>query len=278
VSNNIDQIDQEIKELIYTLNELEGIQTLQSCSGHSSDIWSYVEGYVAFIAETQDDLRNLLVRLPFERSQINVTQNAYLVQRLNCSCGYDQTMCPNQIVYNLAFGGQPIFYQRKLIVDLTHALKKPRLPEKRISSTIHDVSHILDISPRPHPNRYFQNSPYLRHALWTQVCLFLDTLSLFVPFHHLKHILSSLYHRTTPKGKRTLAFNGSCEISRTTRVPLLFLPHSPKSKTSTEMGSSPVTTIPVAVFLCIVPTALLLSLKHSTLMLLRQQQKKPRVY
>ncbi len=60
------------------------------------------------------------------------------------------------------------------------------------------------------------------------------------------------------------------------RSPLLPLPYSPKSKTSTEAGSSLAIAVALPVFPCIVPIALISSLKHSTQMLLCRQQRKPK--
>ena len=181
----IEKIDEGIRELILVLNQLPGIKTLQSCSGHSSDMWAYTEGYVAFTAETQDNLINLLKRLPFERDNITFSGNEYYKRRLDCSCNYSQNMRPNQIVYNLAFGGQPVFNQRLLIVELTQVMKNSHLPKRQGVSTTRESSHILDISPEFHPIRSFQNLPYPLPALWTQVYLLLDTLSLFLASYHL---------------------------------------------------------------------------------------------
>jgi hypothetical protein len=57
-----DELDDEIVDLVYLMNQFEGIRTTFSCAGHTAS--GYATGYVQFRANSLDDLEHLLDHIP----------------------------------------------------------------------------------------------------------------------------------------------------------------------------------------------------------------------
>lgn len=110
-----DEIDIEVRRLVWLMNQLPGIVTLWSCAGHAEDEPSYV----TFTAETQEALGEVLCVLPFQNAQMAVVGNRMHYTTLTVAARID---LDGHLVYDLHVGGTPKYVQRQLLGELERAL------------------------------------------------------------------------------------------------------------------------------------------------------------
>ncbi len=113
------EIDIEIRNLVYLINEFEGIKTLFSCSGHQTG----EQGYITFKADSQKALNNLVTHLPKRWNYMGFRKN----QPESSYLWINVELMPEWgLVYSIRFEGFPFYVQRELIIETeTHINAKP---------------------------------------------------------------------------------------------------------------------------------------------------------
>lgn len=111
------EIDINIKGLVYHLNKVQGITTLFSCSGHSLG----QEGYITFRADSQKALLKLVSLLPKEWNIAGWSENRPYSRHLWINV---ELMPKEGLVYSLRFQGSPFYEQLELINSIDQAIKK----------------------------------------------------------------------------------------------------------------------------------------------------------
>lgn len=102
------EIDLEIRRVVWLLNELPGITTLQSCAGHAESD----EAYVTFAAGDQDALSRVLDAMPFLDYQSVLTDRRIEWQCITLSVRLDDE---RRLVYDLRIKGSPLYVQRRAL-------------------------------------------------------------------------------------------------------------------------------------------------------------------
>lgn len=110
------EIDIEIRALVELLNRLPGIETTDSCAGHSETD----EAYIAFFAASQESLTGLLSLMPFWDWRAGFVANRPYWQSLWVSV----TMQSGRPWYNLKIGGSPKYAQRRALGEVEAALMR----------------------------------------------------------------------------------------------------------------------------------------------------------
>jgi hypothetical protein len=122
-----EEIDIEIRRLVYLLNQWPGIRTLTSCAGHGDELgWGITEAYVCFTVANQRTLRRLVDAIPNWGSHARFTGYAAMVRHVGVTVESAREM-PNLSrkapVYRLVIAGAPLFYQRAQIKAIEDAVR-----------------------------------------------------------------------------------------------------------------------------------------------------------
>ncbi len=108
------EIDVLVRPLVSLMNDLPGITTTASCSGHDGE-----DGYVMFKAASQENLISLAELLPPLGVRGGYRENrpwsAHIAIRLGCIADEWQ--------YTLTFGGTPSWAQRECLEEIERTLK-----------------------------------------------------------------------------------------------------------------------------------------------------------
>lgn len=110
-----EEIDCEIRPLVRLMNRFPGVRTEFSCAGHEEG----QQGYVSFVAESQEALDRLVKALPFLHSKSCLTANHWTWRNIWIDC------CLNarrELGYALRFFGHPLHAQRSLIDEIEKSL------------------------------------------------------------------------------------------------------------------------------------------------------------
>ncbi len=116
------EMDVEVRKLVYLLNHFPNIKTIASCAGHTID----EAGYITIEAETQEDIGNLINMLPFWGPRAGITNNLPWSQHIWATVMPNKTGRPH---YVLQFSGHPFYKQRELIIEIEQTLKS-HLPHR----------------------------------------------------------------------------------------------------------------------------------------------------
>ena len=109
-------VDIEIRRLVWLMNQLPGIRTISSCSGHA---WPSPEAGIVFSCGTQDDLSALIAALPPLGWHGGFIANQSQWDALTITVSsFEQT-----VSYSLQIDGYPQHVQRALISKVEKALE-----------------------------------------------------------------------------------------------------------------------------------------------------------
>lgn len=124
-----DDINAEIRPLVRLMNRMPGISTLSSCPGHGTGD----SAYVAFVAESQQELYALLNALPRTGSRGLLTENRFEHRELWVTAAIQQgPLMPSRglvyevgdrPLYSLKIGGYPMYAQRRMLAEAEDALR-----------------------------------------------------------------------------------------------------------------------------------------------------------
>jgi hypothetical protein len=120
----IKNIDPEIRNLVYLINQFKGIETIFSCSGHSLG----ESGYITFKGNSQKSLNNLLICLPKEWNIRGFREN----QPYSKDIWINAELMPKYgLVYSIRFQGSPFYVQRELIREIERRIITKSKKEER---------------------------------------------------------------------------------------------------------------------------------------------------
>src|SRR5579884_3662776 len=110
------EIDCEIRPLIEYLNLFPGIETLQSCAGHTET----EEAYVTFTAADALSLERLLRALPFIGARCVLVQSRLQTQCVSIRVSLGDG---SRLTWRLSLAGSPQYIQRQLIGNVENSLR-----------------------------------------------------------------------------------------------------------------------------------------------------------
>jgi hypothetical protein len=111
-----EQIDCEIRRLVWLVNRFPGIETEFSCASHED---CNPEGYVRFVSASQRDVECLLSSLPFIGWRAGVVANQFQWHAIFVDAVLNDE---KGLRYTLRFLGHPQHVQRHLIGEIEKAL------------------------------------------------------------------------------------------------------------------------------------------------------------
>lgn len=116
-NTNYENIDVDIRNLVFLINSFKGIRTIFSCSGHKLG----EQGYISFTVETLEVLQKLLLALPKSWCQSGFSDNRPYFKQfwINASI-----MPEFGLVYTLRFEGSPFYMQRELSKEIEDSLNR----------------------------------------------------------------------------------------------------------------------------------------------------------
>lgn len=117
MSNKANEIDININALVHCMNNLRGIKTLFSCSGHKLG----EQGYITFKAVSQQSLLNFISLLPQQWKRCGWIEDKPFSVHLWVSV---ELMPKYGMVYSLRFSGNPFYLQMELIREIEHSLSQ----------------------------------------------------------------------------------------------------------------------------------------------------------
>jgi hypothetical protein len=116
-----EELDGEIRPLVALLNAYPGIETQWSCAGHGAED----EAYVSFTAESQDDLRRVLLALPPKVMSAGgycaaIAANQFQWRRLAVTVSLDG----DRVSYALRLTGGPEHMRFRLLEEVERSLRE----------------------------------------------------------------------------------------------------------------------------------------------------------